>query len=154
MRYDLRNAAFALAVTVLAGGAAWAQTAGATGGATTAGSTTAGTATTGTTGAQTTTTQSATMPNANPYTPQHTVSPNGTPAPDTANRYQPASPLTPQSGTTSTQPDCQAGAAGSPTPLACNTMPSAAPPSPQGTTTANPQCTPGQAVTPSGKPCG
>jgi hypothetical protein len=132
MRYDLRNAAFALAVTVVAGGAAWAQTAGATAGATT---------------------PSATMPNANPYTPQHTVSPNGTPAPDTANQYQPASPLTPQSSTSTTQPGCQAGAAGSPTPLPCNTMPSATPPSPQGTTPPNPQCTPGQAMTPSGKPC-
>lgn len=151
MRYDLRNAAFALAVTVLAGGAAWAQTAGAgstTAGGTTAGTTTAGSTTTGTT------TPSATMPNANPYTPQHTVSPNGTPAPDTANQYQAASPLTPQSSTSATQPGCQAGAAGSPTPLPCNTTAPTTSPSPQGTTNANPQCTPGQAVTPSGKPCG
>ena len=149
MRYDLRNAAFALAVTVLAGGAAWAQT-GATGGATTAGSTTSGATTSGST---TTAAPSGTMPNANPYTPQHSVSPNGTPAPDTPNQYQPASPQTPQSSTSSTQPGCQAGAAGSPTPLPCNAMPTTAAPSPQGGTTANPQCTPGQAVTPSGKPC-
>ncbi len=100
MRYDLRNAAFALAVTVLAGSARMgarrqvrqggATTAGGTtAGTTTSGGTTSGTTATGTTGAQTTTTPSATMPNSTTqYTPQHTVSPNGTPAPDTANRYQ------------------------------------------------------------------
>ena len=88
MRYDLRNAAFALALTVVAGGAAWAQTAGAAGGATTSGTSTTGTSTTGTTtsgtttsgattgttlgrtGTPNTTTPSATMPNSNPYTPQ------------------------------------------------------------------------------------
>jgi hypothetical protein len=41
-----------------------------------------------------------------------------------------------------------AGAAGSPTPLPCNS-PAASTPS----TTTNPQCAPGAAKTPSGQPC-
>jgi len=35
------------------------------------------------------------MPNSNPYTPEHGTTPQGTPSLDTANQYQPQSPLTP-----------------------------------------------------------
>jgi len=143
MKYELRNAAFALVVTAMAGGAAWAQTGGGAGGSggaatggTTAGATTSGTATTGTTttpGTSTTPTTTTTsptatqppaqMPNSNPYTPEHTTGPNGTPMPDSATTVQ------------------QPGAPGSP-PVAC--------PNPAGptTTTASPgtastSCAPG-----------
>jgi hypothetical protein len=84
------------------------------------------------------------MPNSNPYTPHQNVSPNGTPAPDTANTMQPPSAQ-------STQPGCQAGAAGSATPMPCGPAPVS--PNPQPTTATNPQCSPGMTQTPTGKPC-
>jgi hypothetical protein len=49
------------------------------------------------------TSPAATMPNSNPYTPEHGTNSQGGPAPDTANPYQPASPLTPI-------PNCPPGA--------------------------------------------
>jgi hypothetical protein len=45
----------------------------------------------------------ATMPNSNPYTPEHGTNSQGEPALNTANQYQPASPLTPI-------PNCPPGA--------------------------------------------
>ncbi len=68
------------------------------------------------------------MPNSNPYTPQHSVSPSGTPAPDTANAYQSPTPLRPQ-------PECPAPS-----------TPTATPPHPRATP--GPTCTPSPAAPP------
>ncbi|MBV9694020.1 MAG: hypothetical protein JO261_09995, partial [Alphaproteobacteria bacterium] len=132
MRPDVRHAVFALALSVGAASFALAQTAGTVGGvaaspaapgtAATSSSVTAGTT------APASATPSAQMPNANRFAPRHSVGPNGTPMPDTANPYEAPSPLTPQSGMTATAQNtvtsgCQAGAAGSATPLPCNQAP-------------------------------
>ena len=73
MRYDLRNAAFALALTAMAGSVAWAQTT--TSGVTTSGTTTAAPAKPGTPSPTTRNDHAAmtTMPNANKYAPQNSA---------------------------------------------------------------------------------
>jgi hypothetical protein len=88
----LRNAAAVLALALLAGPAV-GQT---TGAAPTAPSATTTMPSTMPATPPSTTTPGATMPNSNPYTTQQGISPNGTPAPNTANQYQQPSPLTPQ----------------------------------------------------------
>ena len=69
------------------------------------------------------------MPNSNPYTPEHGTNSQGQPALNTANPYQPASPLTPI-------PDCPPGAM-------CAAPPGTVPtPAPAPTPSPQPPCVP------------